>query len=118
MVKNTLSYLEVQHIQQALARLNLEEGKLYGYEKNGNALIVSGSNFFNTVGMHAATQIGIEKGISVGSHFTSKKRSVDMPPSVIDKLFENELIVMSSERIMYPKIYGILKCKENFKPSK
>lgn len=41
-----------------------------------------------------------------------------MPSTVIEKLFENELIVMSSERIIYLKIYGILNCKEIFKPSK
>ncbi|CAO2639890.1 Cytochrome c oxidase subunit 7B, mitochondrial, partial [Lemmus lemmus] len=75
LAKNTLRYLQVQHIQQALARQSLQEEKLYCYDKNGNVLLISGRNFFIIVGMHAATHIGIEKGVSAGSHLTSKKDS-------------------------------------------
>lgn len=41
--------------------------------QNGNVLLISGRNFFITEGIHAATQTGVEEGMSVGSHFTSKK---------------------------------------------
>uniref|UniRef100_A0A8C2MV73 Cytochrome c oxidase subunit 7B, mitochondrial n=1 Tax=Cricetulus griseus TaxID=10029 RepID=A0A8C2MV73_CRIGR len=63
--KNALSYLQVQSIQQVVARQSLQKQTPNFHDKYGNAILASGALFL--------TQIGIECNLSPVGRVTPKE---------------------------------------------
>ncbi|XP_030679692.1 cytochrome c oxidase subunit 7B, mitochondrial-like [Nomascus leucogenys] len=73
LVKNTLSHLQVQSIQQTMARQSHQKHTLDFHDKYGNAVLASGATFCTAVWTYVATQIGIEWNLCPDGRVTPKE---------------------------------------------